>query len=229
VEVAIAGAHGSVGRRLTRLLVQRGFRVRGLIRDAEQAEDVRADGGEPIVCNLETSGEDEIATAIDGSNAVVFAAGAGPGSGAERKWTMDRDGAIKLIQAARATEISRYLMISSTGAEDPPDGDDVFSVYLRAKAEADSALMASDRSWTIVRPGRLTNDAGDGRARIDERPLQGSVSRDDVAALLAAVLPEPRSVRRTLYVVDGEEPLEWELEVALSRPQPASAQRGVRL
>jgi uncharacterized protein YbjT (DUF2867 family) len=229
VEVAIAGAHGSVGRRLTRLLVQRGFRVRGLIRDPEQAEDVRADGGEPIVCNLETSGEDEIATAIDGSNAVVFAAGAGPGSGAARKWTMDRDGAIKLIQAARATEISRYLMISSIGAEDPPDGDDVFSVYLRAKAEADSALMASDRSWTIVRPGRLTNDAGDGRARIDERPLQGSVSRDDVAALLAAVLPEPRSVRRTLYVVDGEEPLEWELEAVLTPPQQAGPQPGVRL
>src|SRR5207237_6592570 len=106
---------------------------------------------------------------------------------------------------------SGYWMVSAIGAEDPPDGEDVFSVYLRAKAEADSALAASDRSWTIVRPGRLTNDAGDGRARIDDRPLQGSVSRDDVAALLAAVLPEPRSLRRTLYVVDGEEPLEWEL------------------
>jgi uncharacterized protein YbjT (DUF2867 family) len=229
VEVAIAGAHGSVGRRLTKLLVQRGYRVRGLIRDPEQADDVRADGGEPIVCNLETSGEDEIASAIDGSNAVVFAAGAGPGSGAARKCTMDRDGAIKLIQATRATEISRYLMISSIGAEDPPDGDDVFSIYLRAKAEADSALTASDRSWTIVRPGRLTNDAGDGRARIDDRPLRGSVSRDDVAALLVAVLPEPRSVRRTLYVIDGEEPLEWQLETVLNPPQQAGPRPGVRL
>lgn len=229
MEVAIAGAHGSVGRRLTKLLVQRGYRVRGLIRNPEQADDVRADGGEPIVCDLEIADEDEIATAIDGSNAVVFAAGAGPGSGAARKLTMDRDGAVKLIEAARATEISRYLMVSSIGAEDPPDGEDVFSVYLRAKAEADSALAASDRSWTIVRPGRLTNDAGDGRARIDDRPLQGSVSRDDVAALLAAVLPEPRSLRRTLYVVDGEEPLEWELENVLTPPQQAGPQPGVRL
>ncbi|MGZ4461376.1 MAG: SDR family oxidoreductase [Gaiellaceae bacterium] len=229
VRVAIAGAHGKVGRRLARLLVAQGYRVRGLIRDPEQADDLRADGSEPAICDLETAGVGEIAAAIDGANAVVFAAGAGPGSGAERKLTMDRDGAIKLIEAARKTEIARYVMVSSIRAEDPPDGDDVFSVYLRAKAEADRALQASDRSWTIVRPGGLTNDAGDGRVRLDDRPLQGSVSRDDVAALLAKVLPEPRTVGRTLYVVDGDDPLEWELEAVLTRPRATGPQPGVRL
>ena len=217
VEVAIAGAHGQIGRRLTRRLVERGHRVQGLIRNPDHADDVRADGGEPVVCDLETAAVDEIAAAIDGANAVVFAAGAGPGSGAERKWTMDRDGAVKLLEAARAGEIERYLMVSSIGAENPPAGDDVFSVYLRAKAEADQALMASDRSWTIVRPGHLTRDAGDKRARVDDQPLRGDISRDDVAELLAVLLSESRAVGRTLYVVEGEEPLEGALEAVLSR------------
>jgi nucleoside-diphosphate-sugar epimerase len=224
--VAIAGAHGKVGRRLTRRLVSRGFRVRGLIRDPDQADDLRADGAEPVVCDLEASGVSEIARAILGANAVVFAAGAGPGSGAARKWTMDRDGAIKLMEAAREAKIRRYEMVSSTGAEDPPDGDDVFSVYLRAKAEADQALMSSELLWTIVRPGLLGDEAGDGRVRIDDQPLRGNVPRDDVADVLGAVLPEPRAVERTLYVVDGDEPVEWELEAALTRPHPAGAQPG---
>ena len=219
VAVAIAGAHGKIGRRLTRRLVNRGFRVRGLIRNPEQADDVRADGGEPVVCDLELSNVDDIAAAIHTANAVVFAAGAGPGSGAARKWTMDRDGAIKLMEAARVEEISRYLMVSSVGAENPPDGDDVFSVYLRAKAEADPQLMASARAWTIVRPARLSDDGGDGRVRIDDAPVKGAVPRDDVAGVLAALLPEPRAVQRTLYVSDGVEPLEWELEAALTRPR----------
>jgi uncharacterized protein YbjT (DUF2867 family) len=117
---------------------------------------------------------------------------------------VDRDGAVKLLEAAVAAGVDRYLMVSSIGADDPPDGDDVFSVYLRAKAEADQALIASDRTWVIVRPVSLTDDPGSGRVEISAEPVSGEVSRDDVAAVLAAALQEPRSARRILYLRSGE-------------------------
>ena len=121
------------------------------------------------------------------ADAVVFAAGAGPGSGAARKLTMDRDGAIKLLEATEK-DSPRYVMVSAVGAEDPPSGDDVFSVYLRAKADADAAVRESDRDWTIVRPGRLTDDPGTGRVRLQSTPFRGEIPRDDVAAVLDLVL-----------------------------------------
>jgi uncharacterized protein YbjT (DUF2867 family) len=208
MDVVIAGGHGKIARRLARLLVARGDRVRGLIRNPAHADDLRADGSEPVVCDLEHAGTEEVAAAIAGADAVVFAAGAGPGSGAERKLTVDRDGAIKLLEAARAADVERYVMVSSIGAENPPDGDDVFSVYLRAKAEADRALMASDRAWTVVRPVFLQDEPGTGRVRIAEEALDGKVPRDDVAAVLAAVMHEPRSVRHVLYVSAGDDPID---------------------
>ena len=211
-EVAIAGAHGQIGRRLTRLLVARGDRVRGLIRNPDHADDVRADGAEPVICDIESASVDEVATAVAGADAVVFAAGAGPGSGAERKWTVDRDGAIKLLEASGD---ARYVIVSSIGAESPPPGDEVFAVYLRAKAEADAAVAASDREWTIVRPGSLTDDPGSGRATISIDPVRDRVAREDVATVLAAVLAEPRSAGRTLYVVGGDDPIDEALEAAL--------------
>jgi uncharacterized protein YbjT (DUF2867 family) len=216
MDVAIVGGHGKVARRLARLLIERGDRVRGLIRQPEHADDLRTDGSEPVVCDLEIAGVEEVAGAIVDADAVVFAAGAGPGSGAERKLTLDRDGAIKLLEATRVAGVERYLMISSIGAENPPDDDDVFSVYLRAKAEADRALMASDRLWTIVRPVYLTDDPGTGRVRLDVKRLEGKVSRDDVAAVFAAVLHEPRSVHLILYLSAGEDPIEDALAAVLN-------------
>src|SRR5579864_9412159 len=145
--VAIAGGHGKIALSLTELLRGRGERVIGLIRNPDHADDVRARGGEPVVCDLEHADVSEVAEALTGASAVVFAAGAGPGSGAERKLTMDRDGAIKLLEASVAAGAGRYLIVSSVGAENPPSGDEVFSVYLRAKAEADQAVQSSDREW----------------------------------------------------------------------------------
>jgi uncharacterized protein YbjT (DUF2867 family) len=216
VEVAIAGAHGKVARKLARLLVRRADRVRGLIRNPAHADDLRSDGSKPIVCDLESAGDEGIAAAIAGADAAVFAAGAGPGSGAERKLTIDRDGAIKLLRACTAADVPGYVMVSSIGAESPPNGDDVFSVYLRAKAEADAALRASDRDWTIVRPVYLSDDPGGGRVDIRTEPLEGEISRDDVASVLAAVLHEPRAAHTTLYVSSGETPIEQALERALA-------------
>jgi uncharacterized protein YbjT (DUF2867 family) len=219
--VAIAGGHGKIARRLTRLLVAHGDQVRGLIRNPDHTDDLRADGAEPVVCDIEHEGVAEIARAIAGADAVVFAAGAGTGSGPRPKWTIDRDGAIKLLEAARGARVDRYLMISSIGAESPPDGDDTFSVYLRAKAQADEALMTSDREWTIVRPGLLTDEPGTGRVRIDPQPFPEHVPRDDVAAVLQAVLPEPRSARRVLYIGSGEDEIEAALAKALGRTSTA--------
>jgi uncharacterized protein YbjT (DUF2867 family) len=215
VIVAIAGAHGKIARRLTRLLVARGDEVRGLIRNPEHADDLRDDGSQALLCDLERAAVEEVARAIAGADVALFAAGAGPGSGAQRKLTIDRDGAVKLLEAAASAAVGRYVMVSSVGAESPPEGDDVFSVYLRAKAEADRALVASDREWTIVRPGILTDDPGTDRVRIDTEPHRGEVSRDDVAAVLAAVVHEPGASGRILYVNAGDDPIEGALARAV--------------
>jgi uncharacterized protein YbjT (DUF2867 family) len=129
---------------------------------------------------------------------------------------MDRDGAVKLLEAAAAAGVDGYAMVSAVGAENPPEGDDVYGVYLRAKAEADRALMDSDRAWTVVRPTRLTDDPGVGTVEVSPDPLRGEVSRDDVAAVLAAVIHEPRFARRVIYVRSGESPVESALEELLA-------------
>jgi uncharacterized protein YbjT (DUF2867 family) len=218
VVVAIAGAHGKIAMRLTRLLVADGDKVIGLIRNPDHAVDVSEAGASPVVCDLEQAEVDEIARAIEGADAAVFAAGAGPGSGAERKLTMDRDGAIKLLEAAKAVGAERYEIVSSIGAEDPPAGDDVSGAYLRAKAEADEAVRRSDREWTIVRPGGLTDAPGTGRVRLGSDPFHGRVARDDVAAVLAGLLRDPRASHRILYVNGGEVPIEQALDEALATP-----------
>lgn len=209
MRIAIAGGHGKIALRLTRLLKARGDEVISLIRNPGHADDVREAGGQPVVCDLENATVDEVTDAIRGAGAVVFAAGAGPGSGAERKLTMDRDGAIKLLAAAVAAGAPRYLIVSSVGAENPPDDDDGFSVYLRAKAQADAAVRASDRDWTIVRPGPLTDDPGTGRVRISTDRFRGEIPRDDVAAVLEALLSDPPvAVGKILYLKSGEHPID---------------------
>ena len=214
--VAIAGAHGNIAMRLTGLLVSEGHTVVGLIRNPDHASDVSRQGASPVVCDLEQVTVDEVAEAINGADAAIFAAGAGPGSGGARKMTMDRDGAVKLLDASTAADVPRFQIVSSIGAERPPAGDDAFSVYLQAKAQADEAVQASDRNWTIVRPGRLTDDQGTGRVRIQSAPFRGSVCRDDVAAVLAYLLQDSRFARRVLYVNDGEQTIAQALEAVLS-------------
>jgi uncharacterized protein YbjT (DUF2867 family) len=207
MDVAIAGGHGKIALRLGKMLSSEGSRVRGLIRNPDQAEDLLAAGVEPTLCDLE--GPNDVGTAIRGAEAVVFAAGAGPGSGAERKRTMDLGGALKLIEAARLEEVGRYVIISAMGAAHPPsDNGDAFSAYLRAKAEADRALKASGLGYTIVRPGRLTDGEPTGRVAISADLPRGEISRGDVAAVLAAVLSAPNAVGRTFDLISGETPIE---------------------
>lgn len=204
MQILIAGGHGQIAMLLHPLLIARGHRVRALVRNPNHADEVRRAGAEPVYCDLEAEGD--ISEALGEADAVVFAAGAGPGSGAARKLTMDRDGAIKLIDAARQNGIRRYVMISAMDAEEPR-GDEVFQTYLRAKAEADEALRRSGLDYTIVRPGRLTNEPGSGCVSLAERLPRGEIPRADVAAVVVCVLETPATVGRQFDVTAGETPL----------------------
>jgi uncharacterized protein YbjT (DUF2867 family) len=204
MDVVVAGGHGQIGRRLLRLLAARGDRARGLIRNPDHASDLESDGAEAVLCDLEADDAD-VAGAIAGADAVVFSAGAGPGSGPERKQTVDLGGAVKLIDAAKANGIARYVIVSSMGADNPPPGEETFAVYLRAKAAADEALAESGLDFTIVRPGGLTNDPGTGQIDAAEHlGRRGQIPRDDVAATLVSVLDEPSTVGKTFDVLSGD-------------------------
>jgi uncharacterized protein YbjT (DUF2867 family) len=205
MNVVIAGGHGQIARRLTRLLAAQGDQVTALIRNPDHAADVSADGATPVVLDLE-SAEDEAVDAVLAearADAVVFAAGAGPGSGAERKRTMDLDGAVKLADAALRTDTRRYVMVSAIGADHAPEDDEVFSVYLRAKRDADAFVRSAGLEHTIVRPGGLTDDPGTGQVTLAAHVERGSISRDDVAAVLAAVLHDPTTAGHTFELVGG--------------------------
>ena len=200
MRVVVAGGHGQIGFRLLRLLAERGDEAVGLIRNPAHADELRAASVEPLVCDLEAA--DDVALEAD---AVVFAAGAGPGSGAERKWTMDYGGAAKLMRAG----VRRYVIVSAMGAADPPaEGGDVFGEYLRAKAKADRELAASGLDYTIVRPGGLTDDPGTGRVSVGARLDRRQIPRDDVAAVLLAVLDEPATIAKAFDLVSGDTPID---------------------
>jgi nucleoside-diphosphate-sugar epimerase len=213
MRTVIAGGHGQIALRLGRLLAGRGEEVAGIIRKPEQAGELLAAGVEPVVCDLESASVDDVGKHVAGAGAVVFAAGAGPGSGATRKETVDRDAALLLADAAEAAGVRRYLIVSSMNADaaltDPPAGTDpVFAAYLRAKGAADDAVRAREGlDWTVLRPGRLTDDPGTGLVRLAERTGRAEVTRDDVAAVLGALLGEPRTAGLTLELIGGTTPV----------------------
>ncbi len=211
MRIVIAGGHGKIALILERLLSQRGDSVAGFIRNPVHAADLEAAGAEPVVADLENASVDELAAHLQGADAVVFAAGAGPGSGAARKETVDRDAAVLLADAAETAKVNRYVMISSMGADaEAPDdaGDPVFVAYLRAKGAADdNVLVRKALTSTIVRPGHLTNDPGTGRVTIADDTGHGSIPREDVAAVLLAVLDTPGTGGQTFEVISGDTPI----------------------
>jgi uncharacterized protein YbjT (DUF2867 family) len=209
VRVLVAGAHGKTARRLTRMLVEDGHEVRGLVREGEQAGDVEADGAEPVLVDLEAEEvEGGIGRAVEGCDAVVFAAGAGPGSGDERKETMDYGGAAKLVEAAEGRGVLRYLMLSAMGARDPEGGSEPMRPYLRAKARADERLKESGLDYTIIRPGSLTEDEGTGNVEAAESlGRRGEIPREDVARTLAAALEDKNTYHKTFEILSGETPI----------------------
>jgi uncharacterized protein YbjT (DUF2867 family) len=206
MHVVIAGGHGRIARRLARLLVVLGRGVTGIVRNPVHVDDLRAIGADAVVMDLAQASPHEVADVLSGAGAVVFAAGAGPGSGAARKDTVDRAAAVLVASAAEIASVRRHVQISSMGLDRVSDRalDEVFRAYLAAKDAAERDLRERDLDWTILRPGRLTDEPGTGRVMLADAPIPGGVvSRDDVAAVLVALLDQPATAGRTLELVSG--------------------------
>ena len=211
MDITIVGGHGSIAMLLQPLLKENGHNVRGIIRNKEQMGELREAGAEPVICDIEE--QEDISEAVGNVDAVIFAAGAGPGSGATRKWTVDRDGAIKLIEAAKSNGIKRYIMISAMGAEgEISHENEVFETYLKAKAQADGALRNSGLDYTIVKPGRLTDGEGTGRVTLAPHVNRGEIARADVAAVLAELIENPETAGLEFEVVSGDQAIKDAVE-----------------
>lgn len=219
--IAIIGAHGKIARQLTRRLSEAGDRVLGVIRDPAHSDDIRSDGGTSVLHDLEAEDSETLAAKIGDADAVVFAAGAGAGSGVARKQTVDLGGSLQSIDAAKRAGITRFVQISFIGAQDPvPQGtDEVFAAYWEAKRAADEALRDSELDWTIVKPGGLTDDPGTSRGTV---ALSGTdlnrgvkTRRADVAEFIQIVLAEDASIGKDLDLAEGDRPLAEALAAAL--------------
>ncbi|QNE75612.1 NAD(P)H-binding protein [Streptomyces finlayi] len=208
MRIVIAGGHGQIALRLERLLAARGDEAVGIIRNPEQADDLRDVGAEPVVLDLESASVEETAEVLRGADALVFAAGAGPDSDPTRKDTVDRGAAVLFADAAERAGVRRYVVVSSMGADAGHPGHEVFDIYQRAKGEADEYVRSRPSlDWTILRPGMLTNDAGTGQILLAASTGRGPVPRDDVAATLAELLDTPASAGLTLELISGNVPL----------------------
>ncbi|MCO5993283.1 SDR family oxidoreductase [Actinoallomurus rhizosphaericola] len=210
MRIVIAGGHGKIALLLEELLAARGDGVVGLIRNPDHAADVAGTGAAPVVCDLESASLEDVAVHLDQADAVVFAAGAGPGSGATRKDTVDRAASVLLADAAERAGVRRFVQISSMGAGRPPEPgrDEVWAAYIEAKTAAEQDLRRRDLDWTILRPGRLTDDPATGRVRLEDSVPPGAVTRADVAQVIAALLDTPGTAGRTLELVGGDTPIE---------------------
>jgi len=207
MHVVVAGGHGKIALRLLRLLAERGDRACGLIRNPSHAPDLEAVGGEPVLADIEQL--DDLTPYVEGADAVVFAAGAGRGSGAARKQTVDLGAAVKLIEAAQRANVDRYVMVSSVGAHDPANASEAMRPYLEAKAQADGELVSSGLDYTIVRPGSLTDERGTGRVELSTQlGRRGPITRDDAAAILLGCLDMPETTGLTFEAFNGDEPID---------------------
>ncbi|HEY5224786.1 MAG TPA: SDR family oxidoreductase [Microbacteriaceae bacterium] len=208
--IAIIGAHGKVGQQLMRLLYDRGDDFVGIVRSAEHAEDVYRLGGHGSVIDIESATAEQLAGAITGCEAVVFTAGAGAGSGVERKQSVDYGGSVLAAAAAQHAGIRRFIQVSAWGVDHPvaADADATWAAYVAAKRDADAALARSTLDWTILRPGGLTAEDGTGRVMLADAVERGSIPREDVARLIIASILEPRSIGHTWEAVSGDTPID---------------------
>jgi len=210
MRVVIAGGHGKIALLLERLLAERGDQAVGLIRNPAQNADVQKAGAEAVVCDLEAASVDDVVVLLSGADAVVFAAGAGPGSGVPRKDSVDRASSVLMADAAERAGVRRFVQISSMGAGQPPRSgtDEVWAAYIAAKTAAEADLHARDLDWTIVRPGGLTDAPATGRIRLAPPPVpRGTIPRADVAAVIVALLDNPGTRHQTLELVSGDSPV----------------------
>lgn len=210
MRVVIAGGHGQIALLLEQQLATRGHAATALVRNPDHFGDVQEAGAVPVLCDLESADLDSVASYLNGADAAVFAAGAGAGSGAARKDTVDYGAAALFASAAVEAGVRRFVQVSSVGIEaaDSPDVDPEFAVYLKAKKMAEEDLRGRDLDWTILRPGRLVDGPGTGLVTLAAPRLpRGSVARADVAAVLVELLGAPGTVGKTLELVEGETPV----------------------
>ena len=207
MKVAIAGGHGTIALHLTRLLADDGHDVVSLVRNPDHQADVEAAGGRMVLADLEQDTAADLAERIEGVDVAVFAAGSGPGSGAERKETVDHLGAVKLIEAARTVGVAQFFIVSSMGADATHVGDEVFDAYLKAKGRADDAVRSSGLPFTILRPTSLTDDPPAGTVTLSESAGGDAISRADVAAVLAELIVHAGPGGRTLELTAGDTPI----------------------
>ncbi|MFD0360841.1 SDR family oxidoreductase [Nocardia sp. GCM10030253] len=215
MRVVIAGGHGKIALLLAALLTERGDKVDSLIRKPEQAGDIAATGARAVVLDLEHAAVGDVAAAIQGCDAVVFAAGAGPGSSAERKYTVDKGGSVLLAAAAEQAGVRRFAQISTMGAGAPPAAgtDEVWAAYIDAKTQAEDDLRARNLDWTIVRPGHLLDTPATGLVALGPPPLpRGSIPRVDVAAVLVEILHAASTAGMTLELISGDTPVASAIE-----------------
>jgi uncharacterized protein YbjT (DUF2867 family) len=207
--IAIVGGHGQVARQLIHLLRRADHDPVALVRNPDYRDDLEGRGAEVRILDIEHQGASEFGEAFTGCEAVVFAAGGGPDGNIERKRTVDLEGSLKSIEGAQAAGIRRFVQVSAIGVDDPlpPETGEVWRAYVEAKRDADAALRASDLDWTIIRPGRLTDDPGTGRVALGSDVLRGDVTRADVAAVVAAVLDVPTAIGKQWNLVNGEVPV----------------------
>lgn len=204
--IALIGGHGKVALQLAQILTERGDDVSSVFRNPDHAGDVAATGAKPVTADIERLDTDALAGLLAGHDAVVFSAGAGGGNPA-RTYAVDRDAAIRVIDAAAQAGVTRFVMVSYFGAG-PDHGvpqDDPFFAYAEAKAAADAHLRASDLDWTVLGPGRLTLEPATGRIALDKG--KGSVSRADVAQVAAAALADDSTIGRTIEFNNGDVPI----------------------
>lgn len=206
MRVVIAGGHGKIALLTAELLTSRGDEVVALVRNPDHFADVGEAGAEPALCDLETADVASIAEHLKGADAAIFAAGAGPGSGVERKDTVDRAASALFASAAERAGVSRFVQISTTGIG-RVTGDEVFDAYLKAKGSAEEDLKSRPLQWTILRPGRLTNEPPTGRVDLAESPRRGEIPRADVAAVVVALLDHPTTTHRTYELISGSTPI----------------------
>lgn len=203
--IAIVGGHGQIARLLHPMLLGAGHEPVALVRSQEQAAGLEAAGVTARLLDIEASDAEAFASAFEGCDAVVFAAGGGPDGNIERKRTVDLEGALKSIAAAQEVGIRRFVQVSAINVDEPVDEDasPVWKAYVEAKRDSDAALRESGLDWTILRPGRLTDVPGTGRIALGDVP-RGEVPRADVAETLVAVLDDPASIGHQWNVVGGD-------------------------
>ena len=204
MDILLIGGHGKVALLLAPLLAERGDHVDSVIRFSDQADAVRAAGAFPVVGDVEQASTEGLASLAAGHDALVWSAGAGGGD-PMRTYAVDKDAAIRSIDAARAAGVYRYVMVSYFGSSldhEVPAGSPFFP-YAEAKAAADAYLRASDLAWTIVAPSALTLEPATGHIDADA-PAAGSVSRADVAAVVAGVLADPSTIGKTIAFNTGD-------------------------